>query len=174
MEDSALARLVLLAQAGKRSELDRLFGKIQQPIFRYIYGITKDVHLAEDLLQEVFMIAFRKLWLLEEPKAFMTWIYRIASRVTFRHLRKKKVPVVFDVSLLEEQVEVKEDSLPLDIDLQQLISQVTTASRTVLFLRFIEKKSLKEISLILEIPLGTVKSRLNYGISQLQKINAKN
>lgn len=64
---------VLQAQAGSREALDELFKSVQEPLFRYIVAVVKDRHLAEDVLQEVFIRIHRKLRWLREPQAFRAW-----------------------------------------------------------------------------------------------------
>ena len=75
--------LVLRAQTGDANAFDELLQSIQEPLFRYIYRLTEDHALAQDVLQEVFILIYRKLRWLENPKLFRAWAYRIASRETF-------------------------------------------------------------------------------------------
>ena len=81
---------VLQAQSGNREALNELFKGVQDPLFRYIASLVRDQHLAEDILQEVFMRIYRKLRWLREPAAFRAWAYQIASREAFRHLNREK------------------------------------------------------------------------------------
>ncbi|WP_372366422.1 RNA polymerase sigma factor [Candidatus Uabimicrobium sp. HlEnr_7] len=164
--------LISLAQTGDRDALNKLFIQIQQPIFRYLKTLTKDNTLAEDLLQEVFIVIFKKLWLLKEPKAFVSWTYRIANRIAVKRLKKEKSSkILFQSDWLQQQEQQETHCIEFlgQIDVINAIEQTSSASRPVLFLRFVEEKSLKEIAAILEIPLGTVKSRLFSGIAQLKK-----
>ena len=64
---------VLQAQSGSREALDELFKSVQEPLFRYIVTVVNDRHLAEDVLQEVFIRIYRKLRWLREPQAFRAW-----------------------------------------------------------------------------------------------------
>src|SRR5688572_26020001 len=82
--------LVLRSQTGDNSAFDELLKLVQQPLFRYIYRLTGEHALAEDILQEVFIIIYRKLRWLENPKLFRAWVYRIASRETFRRLKMER------------------------------------------------------------------------------------
>jgi RNA polymerase sigma-70 factor (ECF subfamily) len=74
---------VLLAQSGDRESLSVLLDGIQQPLFGYLIGLVGDRHLAEDLLQDVFVQVCHKLVWLREPEAFRPWVFRVASRAAF-------------------------------------------------------------------------------------------
>lgn len=82
--------LVLQAQSGSREALDELFKSVQEPLFRYIVTVVNDRHLAEDVLQEVFIRIYRKLRWLREPHAFRAWSYQIATREAFRYLKRER------------------------------------------------------------------------------------
>src|SRR5918996_300629 len=78
------------AQSGNREALNELFKSVQEPLFRYIVSLVRDQHLAEDILQEVFIRIYRKLRWLREPEAFRAWTYQIASREAFRYLNRER------------------------------------------------------------------------------------
>ena len=82
--------LILLAQAGDRRALEQLLKGIQEALYGYIAGLVRDQHLAEDILQEVFVLLWRKLRWLRDPELFRPWVYRIASREAFRRLKKER------------------------------------------------------------------------------------
>lgn len=81
---------VLQAQCGDHEALNELFRSVQEPLFRYIVSLVRDQHLAEDILQEVFIRIYRKLRWLREPQAFRAWCYQIASREAFRYLNRER------------------------------------------------------------------------------------
>src|ERR1041384_2670743 len=87
MADEAAAQReslwVLQAQSGSHEALNELFKSVQEPLFRYIVSLVRDQHLAEDILQEVFIRIYRKLRWLREPQAFRAWTYQIASHCTY-------------------------------------------------------------------------------------------
>ena len=72
--------LVLLAQAGDRKALEQLLIGIQAALFHYLKSLVRDPNLAEDILQDVYVLIWRKLRWLREPEMFRPWAYRIASR----------------------------------------------------------------------------------------------
>lgn len=79
--------LVMLAQSGDKESLNELLKIAQEPLFRYVYRLVSEHSLAEDVLQEVFLIIYRKLKWLENPQLFRAWAYRIASCEAFRQLQ---------------------------------------------------------------------------------------
>ena len=145
---------------------------VQPALHRYIRGIT-GATLADDVLQETFIVVARKLRHLEDPDVFRPWTFRIASRLAFRQLRKER-RWLGDDSQLDElpapDVRPPEDLLRKLLDTDVL----SPASRAVLVLHFDEELSLPEVAAILEVPLGTVKSRLAYGLAAIRKHLGKN
>ena len=81
---------VLRAQSGDREALNELLKAVQVPLFRYIYSLVRETSVAEDVLQEVFIRIYRKLRWLREPQLFRSWAYQIATRETFRHLKRER------------------------------------------------------------------------------------
>ena len=123
---------------------------------------------------EVFLIIYRKLRWLENPQLFRAWAYRIASREAFRRLKREKrwAEQIRDEEVLEkisarETAEIYEPELIEKIP--TLISNVSPASRAVLILHYLDEMPLSEVAEILDISLGTVKSRLAYGLTSLRE-----
>src|SRR5467141_3043387 len=80
---------VLRAQSGDREALNELLRTIQGPLYRYIFNLVRKEHLAEDILQDVFIRIYRKLRWLREPQVFRSWAFQIATRETFRHFKRE-------------------------------------------------------------------------------------
>jgi RNA polymerase sigma-70 factor (ECF subfamily) len=163
---------VLQAQSGSRQALDELFKSIQEPLFRYIVTVVNDKDLAEDVLQEVFIRIYRKLRWLREPQAFRAWSYQIATREAFRHLKRERLwsdqvrdEGVLNVMAVAEPVYSPE----LVQQLPGLVNDLSPASRAVIVLYYLHELSLVETAAVLEIPVGTVKSRLAYGLESLRR-----
>lgn len=163
---------VLQAQSGSHEALNELFKSIQEPLFRYIVSLVRDQHLAEDILQEVFMRIYRKLRWLREPQAFRAWSYQIASREAFRYLNRERrwSDQVRDESTLASQPAV-ENEFPRELteSLPRLVEKLSPASRAVVVLFYLHEMSLIETAAVLEIPVGTAKSRLAYGLESLRR-----
>ena len=161
--------LVLLAQSGDRAALEQLLRDVHAPLRRYISRLA-GAHLADDILQETALQIFRKLPFLREPAVFRAWTYRIASRIAFSQLKHSRGWEPLDAAppALLSQPNPNLGELP-DEAFLTLIDQVSPASRAVLLLHYQHDLSLEETAAILEIPIGTAKSRLNYGVSTLRK-----
>jgi len=161
---------VLRAQCGDRDALEAVLRSVQPALRRYIAGLV-GADDADDILQDVLLIVSRKLYWLEEPMVFRAWAFRIASRAAFRYLRKRKRwqdATVDDAALAD--IAAPEITAPDDTILKLLDSPaLTPASRAVLVLHFREEMPLAHVAAILEIPLGTVKSRLAFGLKTLRK-----
>jgi len=102
---------------------------------------------------------------------FRAWAYRIASRAAFRHLKKqKRWPEPLPEDFMLEEIPAPDVRPPAEL-LHHLLDSdgISPASRAVLVLHFQEELSLQEVAAILEIPVGTVKSRLAYGLTALRK-----
>jgi RNA polymerase sigma-70 factor, ECF subfamily len=164
------ARWVLRAQCDDREALECLLRSVQPALQRYLCGVV-GMTSASDVLQEVLITISRKLGALHDPELFRAWAYRVASRLAFRHLKREKRwrEQGLDESALESTA--ANESVPPDAILKELLSPnvLSPGSRAVLVLHFQEDMPLADVAAILEIPLGTAKSRLAYGLAALRK-----
>jgi RNA polymerase sigma-70 factor, ECF subfamily len=161
--------LVLLAQSGDRAALEELLREAYGPLRRYITRLAGSA-LADDILQETSLQIFRKLPFLREPAVFRAWTFRIASRIAFSHLKRARRWQPLD-DAPSEYLTTFDPSFgePPDEAFLTLVDHVSPASRAVLLLRYQHDLSLEETAAILEIPIGTAKSRLHYGVTTLRK-----
>jgi RNA polymerase sigma-70 factor (ECF subfamily) len=160
---------VLLAQAGDRAALEQLLRDVYPPLRRYIASLVGS-DLADDVLQETSLQIFRKLPFLREPAVFRPWTFRIASRIAFAHLKHARRWQPLEEAPVEHFT-VSDPTLgePPDEAFFTLLDHVSPASRAVLLLRYQHDLTLEESAAILEIPIGTAKSRLHYGVTTLRK-----
>lgn len=177
MEGSGLeTRLVLRAQAGDREAADRVFQALQGPLLGYLRRLTGDPALAEDLLQDVFVLIYRKLTWLRDPSLLRPWAYRIASREALRRLQREHSlrAQERDPELLAQvaAVPVEDPGPELRARLDELVASVSPASRAVVVLHYLEEKTLQEVADVLGIRSGTVKSRLAYGLAAMRRAAA--
>jgi RNA polymerase sigma-70 factor (ECF subfamily) len=163
--------LVALAQNGDQDALEVLLRRYYRPLRAFISPLVGTSH-ADDVLQEIALTIFQKLRYLRHPAAFRPWAFRLAARRAFRYLKRET-----RWKLLETDPDVI-TSLPapepppdaLEPGLLAIIEQVSPASRAVLLLHYQQQLSIEETATVLEIPLGTAKSRLAYGVSVLRKL----
>ncbi len=164
---------MLRAQAGDREALDALLRSVQGPLFGYVRGLVGDRQLAEDVLQDVFVLICRKLRWLREPSLFKSWAYRIASRRALRVLegeRRRAGPELDDGP--EPATPAPRYDPDLVASLPPLLAGISPGSRAVLSLHYLQELSLQETADVLGIPLGTAKSRLGYGLEALRRLLA--
>jgi RNA polymerase sigma-70 factor (ECF subfamily) len=162
-------RWVLLAQGHDREALENLLRSPLPSLQRYLGKLIGPEHV-DDISQDVLMVVCKKIGWLRRADLFRPWLFRIASRSAFRYLRREKrwSDQVRDPEILDDVPTPHPPSLDL---VHQLLAaqRVSPASRAVLLLHFEEGLTLPEIAAVLELPLGTVKSRLAYGLSTLRR-----
>lgn len=162
--------LARAAAGGSRENFALLYSRFYSRTFRLAYGMTADRELAEDLTQEIFLRAFRKLDHFHFQSSFATWFYRLALNhcLNYRQRRLSK-----EMPILETDSPVK-NALEDEILKEQIQGQVHRALltlkpklRLILILKDLEELSYAEVAERLEISPGTVASRLNRARQQL-------
>jgi len=166
--------LALRAQAGDREAFDRLFRLLQEPLYRYIFSLVGARAPAEDVLQEVFILIYRKIRWLREPELLRPWVYRIATREAFKHLKRERrwTDKAEDESALLNLPAPSRDETAPEIGAQlvaQLVERLSPASRAVIVLHYLHQMPLAEIAEVMGVAVGTVKSRLAYGLELMRR-----
>jgi len=126
---------------------------------------------ADDVLQEVLIQIWRDLRWLREPELIKPWSYRIASRCSFKCLKRNRrfLPADPEALPIEEIPAPAQDDLQLFTTAAEFLEMLSPGSRAVLVLHYLHEHSLDEVAAILEISPGTAKSRLAYGLSCLRE-----
>lgn len=132
----------------------------------YVYVKNKDDAL--DVVQEVAYQSFKKINTLKSPEYFKTWLMRITMNSATNVIRKNK-KVIHLRPEYEEFIGIENEDISLSISLQTLIEALEEDEKSVVLLRFYQDYTFREISEILEIPLGTAKSILYRAIHKLRK-----
>lgn len=160
----------LRAQCGDREALEQLLRSVQPTLHRYVRRLVGDAD-ADDVVQDVLVSIARNVIWLVEPRLFRPWAFRIASRASFSHLRRVRRRGV-EQNADDVLASLPAPEPPPDNELlAELLDEdvLSPASRAVLVLHFQEEMPLDEVAAVLEIPLGTVKSRLAYGLKTLRQ-----
>ena len=161
---------VVRAIAGDREVLGGVLAALERPLYRYISKLVTRREMAEDILQEVLFRICRKIGWLRDPELLRPWVFRIASRECFRILRseRRRGEEILDLDTLETAANegVTQEWEPRLLD---WIDDLPPASRAVIVLHYLEEMSLEEVAAVLEIPPGTVKSRLAYSLARLRR-----
>jgi RNA polymerase sigma-70 factor (ECF subfamily) len=160
---------VLRAQCDDREALEALLRSAQPRLRQYLCGIV-GAQQADDVLQEVLIVICRNVRWLRVPELFWAWAFRIASRLAFRHLRqeRRRPEQALNSGSIEELQALTPQ--PSGLVLENLLQSnaVPPASKAVLGLHFGQELSLAEVAAVLDIPVGTVKSRLSAGLAALR------
>lgn len=163
-----------------------LVEKYQERIYAMVYGMLRNREDARDITQEAFVKAYHKLATFRLESSFYTWLYRIAMNMAIDFMRKRKRRG--ETSGFDEAVAARDgdggisevhhgDSPSRVLERKQLYSQIMDAmdklpadQKQVILLRELEGLPYKEIAEIMDIPEGTVMSRLFYARKKLQKL----
>ena len=184
------AAIVAELKAGSEAAYAWLIGEFQQPVYGLVYRILNDPADAADTTQDVFLKVFRGMRQFHGGSSLKTWIYRIAlheaanrRRWWFRHKAREtsiepaesEMSVGGDVAIqtaLTDPAESPFDNVAhreVQHRVEQELRQIPEPYRTTLILRDLEDMSYEEIAEVLEISLGTVKSRLTRGREALRQ-----
>jgi RNA polymerase sigma-70 factor (ECF subfamily) len=168
--------LVRLSQRGDERAARELVHRFERPVFSIVYRMVRDRELAEDLSQDVFVRTFNNLDRYDRSYRFSSWLFKIAYNLTVDHLRKRELPVISmhgapDALTPERQeatsLRLESDEEPPDDrlvakelagELEEAIAGLREDYRTAILLRHVEGRPYEEISEIMGIPLGTVKT----------------
>ena len=161
---------VVRAQCGDREALELLLRSLQPRLHRYVSRLVGGGH-TPDVVQDVLVSIARKLAWLADPRLLRPWAFRIASRAAFRHLRREKQWLRYASDEADFEAIPGPEPPPGDDLLRELLDsdELSPASRAVLVLHFQEEMPLADVAAVLEIPLGTAKSRLAYGLKALRR-----
>lgn len=160
------------ALRGDRQAFGELVLRHRQGVVNVVYRMCGDAALAEEAAQEAFLRAWQNLGRYNPRFAFRSWVYRIALNVAVDALRRERPTTALDAEPLASSAESPEAWLERKQQAEQVrraVLDLAPASRAVLVLREYEALSYHEIAEALDIPVGTVMSRLNYARGQLRR-----
>lgn len=161
--------LVLTAQEGGRRALDTLYRHYQRPLTGYAYRVCADAHMAQEAVQDAWLKAMKNLRQLEDPRAFRSWLYNLVRWRCIDLLRKAQRQGENAIALEEGTLEVADESpKEMDADMKLAINRLPPLEKQIIHLFYLDELSLLEIAAVLEIPVGTIKSRLNRARNRLK------
>ena len=164
------AGLVERAQRGDQEAFAALAGGAIDRCYAVAFRILRDIHLAQDATQQALLAAWRDLPTLRDPERFEAWLYRLVVRSCYveaaRHRRAGT-----QVRLIATDQVASPDTAGTIADRDELergFSRLSPDHRVVIVLRHYLGYPLEEIAAVLDIPVGTARSRLHYATSQLR------
>lgn len=185
-ESADEALLVEGLRAGEQEAYETLLARYQQPVFNLVYRLLEDSAEASDVVQEVFLKVFRHIGSFRSQSSLKTWIYRIAVNEAHNHRRWFSRHSKHEVGLDQEEgdsgrsyrnvlpdpgLSPYEHALGAETRtlIEEALSKINTVFREAVVLRDIEDLSYEEIAEILNVSLGTVKSRILRGREALRR-----
>ena len=187
MSDFQISDEILIKkfQEGDVGAYNQLVNRFKDRLLNFIYRFVNDLDLAEDLVQDTLLKLYPHKDSYQEIAKFSTWLYTIAANLARTELRKKKRRKTFSVTELSRDdrefiiassdVDPSEDlsSQNFEKSVQRALAELPDDFKTIIILRDIQELSYDEISKIVDVPLGTVKSRINRGRVKLQQLLKK-
>ena len=173
--------LIARFQEGDEQAYTELVNRYRDKLMTFVYRFVNDMEQAEDIIQDTMLKLYTHKHYYRNIAKFSTWIYTIAGNLAKTELRKRKNRKVTNISQMgPEDRDYELPSIAPETDevvqseyiekkIQAAIQNLPLHFRTVTILRDIQELSYEEISKIVEVPLGTVKSRINRARLQLQK-----
>jgi len=166
--------LVASAQHGDRNAFSELVRIHTRGVFNVVYRMCGDALVAEDAAQETFLRAWQNLSSYRPQTSLRNWLYRIAFNAAMDMIRKEKriLPTdIEDLQLTDDRPgpEALASQNERTVLVQKAVLSLPDASRAVLVLKEYEGMSYHEIADALDIPMGTVMSRLNYARKLLKE-----
>ena len=167
-------------QQGDLGAYELIVKRYKDQLLNFVYRFLNNQEEAEDVVQETFLRVYRNKFAYTRVAKFSTWIYTIAGNLARTELRRRKRRKLFslsDMGVEDRDYEISDEvfnpethvegSLQEEI-IQREISKLSPKFREVIILRDVQELSYEEISKIIQVPIGTVKSRVNRARLRLQ------
>jgi len=181
MTDEALALLYI---GGDNRAFDELLSRTQTKLFTYIMFVVRDHDLADDIFQETFVKVITKL---HEGKytdsgKFMFWLTRIAHNVIMDWYRQQKAEHIVEptedndlsnlrgASVLDTFRETEMVNEQVLLDVKKMVNNLPASQREVVFMRFYQQLSFKEIAELTNVSINTALGRMRYAIINLRRM----
>ncbi len=162
--------LILRCQIGDRDAFAELIERYGRALRYFIDRLSDNSETAEDIYQDTWLIAVKRIHSLRQTDAFPAWLYRIARNKVYEQLRRQKINISPDEKMtiqndIEDDTFSAEDAAKIHTALEKL----NTTHKEVLMLRFLEQMPYDRIAMVCGCNLGTVKSRIYYAKLALKK-----
>lgn len=184
MRDQREQEWIARAKAGDMQAFEALILQHEKIVYNVALRMMNHSEDARDISQEVFLKAYKSIGQFDERAMFSTWLYRITTNTCIDELRRRKGKQSYS---LEEELESEEGSMQRQIadegetpeesllraeradELKKALAQLTEEHRLAVILRDIRGLSYEEIAEIMDLPMGTVKSRISRARNQLKQ-----
>lgn len=168
-------RLLRQMRDGDLDAFEAFFERYRTPVFRTAYGLTGDRHAAEEVLQDTFARAYSRRASLREDVSPLPWLHRVALNLCYSRLSRRRLrwePISEAVVRLVHDVAIEPDDQAERAELRRIVREGIAAlpprHQAVVVLYYLHGLSLQEAATALDVPVGTVKSRLHYALRSLR------
>jgi RNA polymerase sigma-70 factor (ECF subfamily) len=164
--------LIRRSQSGDTEAYDQLVSKYRAKIFTLVRGMVRNEHDASDLVQEGWLKAWQSIHQFKGRSSFYTWLYRITMNVTIESLRRKRqreeIELIDAIASFLPSPRANDRRTEIQEKVESALAKLSPEHRAVVVLKELEGLQYREIAEVLNIPVGTVMSRLFYAKKQLQ------
>lgn len=173
LANHAEAVLVVAARFGDVRAFDELVRRRQSHLRNVLRRLCRDHSLADDLAQEAFLQAWKRIGTLRADAAFAAWLRRVAVTIWLQHVRRTESFVALeldDVNVEQSAALGEQSNLGEQLDLDAALQRLPSAARLCIVLSYCEGMSHGEIAALTKIPVGTVKTNINRGVGRLRTL----
>jgi RNA polymerase sigma-70 factor (ECF subfamily) len=175
-------RLIADCLQGRTAAFGELVRRYQDRLYHCVYRLVDNAEDAQDIVQDAFLNAYQSLDRFKGDSQFFTWLYRIAFNTSISLKRKQRVALTLqsghDRGTTDEPLDPSESSRPEyalekaeeERRIQQALNRLSIEHRTVLILKDIEGQKYQTMAEILQVPIGTIRSRLHRARMELRRL----
>jgi len=172
--DNEFIKLINLIGVGDKEACGELYEKTIQDVFKTVHFLVEEKTDVDDLVQDIYIQVFKSIKKFDVERKFKPWLMGIVLK-QIKAYRRKKWMIFRTVKKVEEFKEEKELDFSTEViekitnkQLVKLVDELPYKLKQVVILRYLNDYTQDEISAILEVPIGTVKSRINAALTKLR------
>lgn len=172
--DNEFIKLINLIGVGDKEACGELYEKTIQDVFKTVHFLVEEKTDVDDLVQDIYIQVFKSIKKFDVERKFKPWLMGIVLK-QIKAYRRKKWMIFRTVKKVEEFKEEKELDFSTKViekitnkQLVKLVDELPYKLKQVVILRYLNDYTQDEISAILEVPIGTVKSRINAALTKLR------
>lgn len=165
-------QLVQDVKNGNKKSFEVLMGRHEKFLMKVVVRLTRDMDLAEDIVQDAFIKAYKSVGIFEGRSSFRSWLYQIAlntARNRFRKHARETLTAEPVVQAVDSQIEQGMIAVDVRAVLQMEIQKLPDRQKTALTLRIFDDLSFKEIAELMECPYDTAKANYRHAVIKLKE-----
>ncbi|MFZ5813874.1 MAG: RNA polymerase sigma factor [Bacillota bacterium] len=168
-------RIIRRLSAGDEEALGILMDRYGGALLHFAHRLVGDMQMAEEITQDTMLKAWQQAGSFRMDGHLKAWLFRVARNNAIDYIRRKRLPTeefqsAHDTASVEQQPEREAERSWLTEAILEALEELPEQYRDVIEMRFFQDMCYQEIAETLKIPLGTVKSRLNYALKGLTRV----